>query len=191
MNQSSRPGGTPGTIAHSGGTPGTIAHSGVMPGIVAPPRIAVLRARWHADLVDRAALGFIARMAELGIDKDRIALIDLPGAFEIPLEAQRLAKAGRHAAVVAMALVVDGGIYRHDFVAATVVQAFMRVQLDTGMPEFSVVLTPHYFHEHDTHQSFFADHLVTKGREAADACMATPAARQRLSAPAPTMADIA
>ena len=171
MNQSSRP----------GGTPGTIAHSGVMPGIVAPPRIAVLRARWHADLVDRAALGFTARMAELGIDKDRIDLIDLPGAFEIPLEAQRLAKAGRHAAVVAMALVVDGGIYRHDFVAATVVQALMRVQLDT----------PHHFHEHDTHQGFFADHLVTKGREAADACMATPAARARLSSPAGMIAEVA
>lgn len=181
MNQSSRP----------GVMPGTIAPSGVMPGTITQPRIAVLRARWHADLVDRAALSFTARMAELGIDKDRIDLIDLPGAFEIPLEAQRLANADRHAAVVAIALVVDGGIYRHDFVAATVVQALMRVQLDTGMPVFSVVLTPHHFHEHDTHQSFFAEHLVTKGREAADACMATPAARARLSAPAPTMADIA
>ena len=171
MNQSSHPGGTPGIDTHS--------------------RIAVLRARWHADLVDRAADGFIARMAELGIDTARIDLIDLPGAFEIPLEAQRLATAGRHAAVVAMALVVDGGIYRHDFVAATVVQALMRVQLDTGMPVFSVVLTPHHFHEHDTHHAFFADHMVTKGREAANACMTTPAARDRLSAPAGVIAQVA
>ncbi|WP_449220711.1 6,7-dimethyl-8-ribityllumazine synthase [Tistrella mobilis] len=144
------------------------------------PRFAVLRARWHADLVDRAVDGFTDRMAERGIPAAAIDVIDLPGAFEIPLEAKRIAEAGRHVAVIAVGFVVDGGIYRHDFVARAVIEGLMRVQLDTGMPVFSVVLTPHHFHEHDVHQAFFTGHMTTKGQEAAEACLATPAVRDRL-----------
>ncbi len=68
----------------------------------------------------------------------------------------------------------------HEFVADAVIGGLMRVQLDTGVPVFSCVLTPHHFHEHDVHQRFFAEHLVDKGREAAHACLATLAARQEL-----------
>ena len=57
-----------------------------------------------------------------------------PGAFEIPLHAKRLATSGRYAAVVGAGLVVDGGIYRHEFVADAVVNGLMRVQLDTDVP---------------------------------------------------------
>ena len=55
----------------------------------------------------------------------------MPGAFEIPLRAKLLAKSGRYAAIVAAGLVVDGGIYRHEFVASSVIDGLMRVQLDT------------------------------------------------------------
>ena len=104
---------------------------------------------------------------------DRVDFFTVPGAFEIPLHARRLARSGRYAAVVGAALVVDGGIYRHEFVAETVVGGLMQVQLDTDVPVISVVLTPHHFHEHDTHQAFFAEHFALKGAEAARACMAT------------------
>jgi 6,7-dimethyl-8-ribityllumazine synthase len=46
----------------------------------------------------------------------------------------------------------------------------MRVQLDTDVPVFSVVLTPHHFHEHDEHLTYFGEHFVKKGAEAAVAC---------------------
>ncbi len=68
---------------------------------------------------------------------------------------------------------VDGGIYRHEFVAATVVEALMRVQLDTDVPVFSAVLTPHHFHEHEEHRAYFARHFEVKGAELADAIAAT------------------
>ena len=70
-------------------------------------------------------------------------------------------------------LVVDGGIYRHEFVADAVISGLMRVQLDTDVPVLSVVLTPHEFHEHEVHRQFFFDHLLTKGTEAAQACYHT------------------
>ena len=100
-------------------------------------------------------------------------MIDVPGAFEIPLHAKRLASSGRYAAIVGCALVVDGGIYRHDFVAATVVDSLMRVQLETGVPVLSAVLTPHHFHEHVEHRKYFHRHFAIKGTEAAQACVKT------------------
>ena len=102
-----------------------------------------------------------------------IEVFNVPGAFEIPLHAQRLAQTGRYDAIVACGLVVNGGIYRHEFVAAAVIDGLMRVQLDTGVPVLSVVLTPRDFHEHDEHRRFFAEHFVKKGTEVAQACLQT------------------
>lgn len=132
-------------------------------------RIAFIQARWHSDLVDRCKDSFLAEIEALrpGTVVDHY---DVPGALEIPLRAQLIAQGGQHQAIVAAGLVVDGGIYRHEFVASAVIDGIVRVGLDTGIPVLSVVLTPHQFHEHATHLDFFAEHLVTKGAEAARAC---------------------
>jgi len=82
---------------------------------------------------------------------------------------------------VACGLVVDGGIYRHEFVADAVINGLMRVQLDTEVPVISAVLTPHHFHEHEPHHEFFAAHFVVKGHEAAEACIQTVESLERLS----------
>lgn len=137
-------------------------------------RIAFIRANWHADIVSRALEGFSTELSRLTpSDTPSIDVHDVPGAFEIPLLAQSLARSGKYVAIVACALVVDGGIYRHDFVAGAVIDGLMRVQLDEGVPVFSVVLTPKDFHEHSTHREFFTTHFVTKGAEAARACERT------------------
>ena len=132
-------------------------------------RIAVIRARWHAGIVDQAVTAFIAEWQALGGHSEDIDVIDVPGALEIPLQAQLLAKTGRYSAILGVALVVDGGIYRHDFVAGTVVDAIVRVGLDTNVPVLSAVLTPHNFQESEAHIAFFRDHFVIKGKEAAHA----------------------
>jgi succinylarginine dihydrolase len=79
----------------------------------------------------------------------------------------------RAAGIVAAALVVDGGIYRHEFVAQSVVSGLMQVQLETEVPVFSVSLTPHHFHAGSEHQTFFYEHFVHKGQEAARTCADT------------------
>ena len=134
-------------------------------------RIAVVAARWHSDIVDRAVDGFVTGLAGRGLDE--VDIYEVPGAFEIPLHAQRLAQSGRYAAIAACALVVDGGIYRHDFVASSVVDALMRVQLETDIPVFSAVLTPHQFHEHEEHRAYFSRHFAIKGEELASALATT------------------
>lgn len=139
----------------------------------ARPSIAFVQSCWHRDIVDRARDGFLAEIA----DQASVELFEVPGAFELPLHARCLAETGRFDAVVAAGFVVDGGIYRHEFVADAVIGGLMRVQLDSGVPVFSSVLTPQQFHESETHVHFFRDHMVEKGHEVAAACLATLAAR--------------
>uniref|UniRef100_UPI003F493985 6,7-dimethyl-8-ribityllumazine synthase n=1 Tax=Cupriavidus yeoncheonensis TaxID=1462994 RepID=UPI003F493985 len=136
-------------------------------------RVAFIQAEWHRDLLENAREGFLRRMGEIGVSKEAIDFFDVPGAFEIPLFAKRLAATGDYAAVIGGALVIDGGIYRHEFVAQTVVEALMRVQLETDTPVFSLVLTPHNFRSEEPLHSFFAQHLFAKGEEVADACVKT------------------
>lgn len=143
------------------------------------PTLAFVRAGWHADLVDQALGGFLEVATP---DRCAVETFEVPGAFELPLHVKALATTGRFDAVVAAGLVVDGGIYRHEFVADAVISGLMRVQLDVGVPVLSCVLTPHHFHEHEDHQRYFAEHLKGKGREAAEACLALLEARSRLDA---------
>ncbi|KAB2871694.1 MAG: 6,7-dimethyl-8-ribityllumazine synthase [Ideonella sp.] len=140
---------------------------------VKPQRLAVVCAQWHADLVGQTRDALLDELESLGVAAATVDTFDVPGAFEIPLLAQALARSGRYAAIVACALVVDGGIYRHEFVAHAVIDGLMRAQLDSGVPVLTAVLTPQAFHEHETHARFFAEHLLLKGREAARACVAT------------------
>lgn len=136
-------------------------------------RVAVISASWHEDIVSQARDALVADLqtsSELAFETELFAV---PGAFEIPLHAKRLAETGRYSAIVALGLVVNGGIYRHDFVATAVIDGLMRVQLDTDVPVFSVVLTPHDFHGHDEHVNFYRAHFVKKGQEAARAVIQT------------------
>ncbi len=145
-------------------------------------RIAFIQSSWHEDIVNQGRDAFLTEMERLGTPPETVEVFKVPGAFEIPLHAQKLARTGRYAAIVACGFVVNGGIYRHDFVADAVISGLMKVQLDSGVPVFSVVLTPLHFHEHDDHQQFFANHFVTKGTEAARACVQTIGSLQAIEA---------
>lgn len=137
-----------------------------------PERIALIQSCWHRDIVDECCNAF-TRATEAHTVNASIDRYEVPGAFEIPLQAKLLARSGNYDIIVAAGFVVDGGIYRHEFVAAAVIDALMAVQLETLVPVISAVLTPQHFHEHDVHERFFREHMKTKGEEAAAACMAT------------------
>lgn len=144
-------------------------------------RFAFIEASWHADIVHQARDAFFSAMAEAGIGSDQIEVFDVAGAFEIPLHAQALARSGRFAAIIGSALVADDGIYRHDIVSTTVVRALMQIQLETGVPVISAVLTPHHFHEHAEHRKYFLKNFAVKGSEAAAACLQTVAGLRALA----------
>ncbi|AUQ76057.1 6,7-dimethyl-8-ribityllumazine synthase [Phaeobacter piscinae] len=129
-------------------------------------RFAFIKAHWHSDIVDRALDGF----QEL-IPAEQIDVFDVPGAFEMPLLAKELAKTGKYDAIACAAFVVDGGIYRHDFVAQAVVDGLMQAGMETNVPVLSVSLTPHHYQETDHHNAIYRAHFVDKGREAANAAL--------------------
>ena len=143
-------------------------------------RVAVVASRWHAEIVGSATAAIRASfelMTDPGVDVDEF---EVPGAFDIPLHVKRLATLGRYDAIIACGFIVNGGIYRHEFVSAAVIDGLMRVQLDTDTPVFSTVLTPRDFHDHDEHRRFFREHFAVKGEEVARACAETLASLSRL-----------
>ena len=141
------------------------------------PRYAFIKANWHTGIVERALTGFTELIPDSQID-----VFDVPGAFEMPLLARDLAQTGRYAAVAAAAFVVDGGIYRHDFVARAVVDGLMRAAMDAGVPVLSVSLTPHQYQETPHHDAIYKAHFVEKGREAARAALMIGKTRAALAA---------
>jgi 6,7-dimethyl-8-ribityllumazine synthase len=148
--------------------------------ITARDRVAFIQSCWHRDIVDRLRDSFLEEFSRLVSRK--VDLFEVPGAFEIPLKAKSLAATGRYAAIVAAGLVVDGGIYRHEFVAGAVIDGLMNTQLATDVPVFSAVLTPHDFVS-EGQSEFFAEHFSFKGVEAANACSTTLAdySRERVA----------
>ncbi len=132
--------------------------------------IAFIKASWHADIIQQCHTSFIKELSQRGWSSNQIEVFEVPGALEIPLLAKTLASTGKYSCIVASAFVVDGGIYRHEFVASTVLDALMDIQLQTNVPVISAVLTPHNYQETSTHDDFFAEHFKTKGLEAARAC---------------------
>jgi 6,7-dimethyl-8-ribityllumazine synthase len=152
----------------------------VHPRFAKPQRVAFVQSCWHREVVEQCRIAFLEEIGQRGIERARIDLFEVPGAFEIPLHAQLLAKTRRYTAIVAAGLVVDGGIYRHEFVADTVIKALMDVQLRTEVPVFSAVLTPQQFHESAAHVDFFRKHFATKGIEVAEACANTLLSLERL-----------
>ena len=151
-------------------------------------RVAILCANWHRDIVHQARDAAVAEFARSGLSPSQVVHYEVPGAFEIPLLAKKLARSGRYDAIVACALVVNGGIYRHEFVTTAVIDGLMRVQLDTEVPVMSAVLTPRDFHDHEDHVRFFREHFVKKGTEVAQACLQTMAYLRKLASP--TLASV-
>jgi 6,7-dimethyl-8-ribityllumazine synthase len=152
----------------------------VHPRFAKAQRIAFVQACWHREVVQEARIAFLAEMEARHVPRSAVDLFEVPGSFEIPLHAQILAKTRRYTAIVAAGLVVDGGIYRHEFVSDTVIKALMDVQLRTEVPVFSAVLTPQQFHESAVHYEFFRKHFAIKGIEVAEACANTLHSLERL-----------
>ncbi len=148
-------------------------------------RIALIAARWHAELVTVATNSCYSELLDLGIDaKSNVKIFNVPGSLEIPLASKLIIQTGGWDAVIAFGLVVDGGIYRHEFVAQTVLNGIMSVTLETKTPVISAVLTPQQFDENDNEQiEFFQKHLSMKGAEAARSAVQTIQAAQLIRRP--------
>jgi 6,7-dimethyl-8-ribityllumazine synthase len=138
-------------------------------------RYAFIKAKWHSNIVSRSLDGFFEVIPE-----DQIDVYNVPGALELPLMAKSLAETGKYSVIAAAAFVVDGGVYRHDFVAQAVVDGLVRASMDTDTPILSISLTPHQYQETEFHDKIFQNHFREKGREAANAALGIIEARAKI-----------
>jgi 6,7-dimethyl-8-ribityllumazine synthase len=121
--------------------------------------VAVVASRFNAEVVQRLLDGAVAALEEHGIARSRITVLQVPGAFELPLACRRLAEAGGHGAVIALGCVIRGETPHFDYVCAEAARGITRASLDSGVPVAFGVLT--------TDDEEQARARVDKGAEAA------------------------
>jgi 6,7-dimethyl-8-ribityllumazine synthase len=104
-------------------------------------RVAIVASRYHAPIVQRLLDGAVAELSRAGIAPARVTVAVVPGAFELPLAAKRLAAAGGHAAVIVLGCVIRGETPHFDYVCGEAARGVTLASLETGVPIAFGVLT--------------------------------------------------
>jgi 6,7-dimethyl-8-ribityllumazine synthase len=103
-------------------------------------RFAILASRWNPRITDALLAGARKTLAEHGVDDGMVDVVRVPGAWELPLAAMRIAAARRHAAIVALGCVVRGDTRHYEHIADGCSDGLMRVALDHAIPVCNGVL---------------------------------------------------
>ena len=104
-------------------------------------RFALVASRFNSFITDRLLAGAVDALEASGADSENIAIVHVPGSFEIPLTAKKLAEGGRTDAVIAIGCILRGETAHFDYVASEVARGVQLAQLDTGIPVIFCVLT--------------------------------------------------
>jgi len=104
-------------------------------------RLAIVAGRFNADITKLLLDGAQHELADLGLERDSVPVVWVPGAFEIPLVAKQLVEWGELDAVICLGAVIRGDTPHFDFVAGECAAGISRVALDTGVPIAFGVLT--------------------------------------------------
>jgi len=157
--------------AREGGAPGADA---------AGCRIAIVAARFNADIVEQLVAGALAAWSRHGGDAGELTLVRAPGAFELPLVSRQLAASGRFDAIVALGCVIRGDTAHFQFVAGEAARGLATAALDTGVPVIFGVLTT----ENVEQALERADpRRMDKGGEALEAALEMTRLLRRIAAP--------
>jgi 6,7-dimethyl-8-ribityllumazine synthase len=104
-------------------------------------RFAVVAARFNAPIVDELLAGCLRRFTSMGIADDRIEVHRVPGAFELPVAAKIIGRAGRFDAVVCLGAVIRGDTPHFDYVAGEAARGVQQVAIELSIPVIFGVLT--------------------------------------------------
>ena len=104
-------------------------------------KFAIVGARFNEFIVSKLISGAEDTLVRHGVDTDDITLVWVPGAFEIPLAAQKLAQSGKYDAVICLGAVIRGATSHYDYVCSEVSKGIANVSLDSGVPVLFGVLT--------------------------------------------------
>jgi 6,7-dimethyl-8-ribityllumazine synthase len=104
-------------------------------------RIALLASRFNETITKSLLEGALSALRRHGLDDASITVAWVPGAFELPLTAKRLADSGEFDAIVCLGAVIRGATSHYDYVCSQAATGIARVSLDTGVPVIFGVLT--------------------------------------------------
>ncbi|MCZ2341451.1 MAG: 6,7-dimethyl-8-ribityllumazine synthase [Bacteroidales bacterium] len=115
----------------------------VLEGHFATPagRIALVAARFNGFIVDQLITGAVDALHRHGVPADRVDLVRVPGAFEIPLIAQQLGRNHKYSAIICLGCVIRGDTDHYDHVAGAATNGIAQAALATGIPVIFGVLT--------------------------------------------------
>ncbi len=104
-------------------------------------RFAIVASRWNDVISARLVDGALDALARLGTDRESIAVYRVPGAFEIPLLALKLAESGKFDAIVCVGTIIRGQTPHFDYIASEVARGIGQAGLQTGIPVVFGVIT--------------------------------------------------
>jgi 6,7-dimethyl-8-ribityllumazine synthase len=104
-------------------------------------RFAIVVSTFNKDITDGLLRGARSALTDAGASSADITVVRVPGAFEIPFTARRLARTGRYDAVVCLGCVIKGETMHFEYIASAVSHGIMAVGADTGVPVTFGVLT--------------------------------------------------
>ncbi|WP_338668213.1 6,7-dimethyl-8-ribityllumazine synthase [Pseudodesulfovibrio methanolicus] len=97
-------------------------------------KIAIVAARFNDFIVDRLISGAVDYLVRHGASEDDLTLIRLPGAFELPIAAQKLARSGEYAGIVVLGAVIRGGTPHFDYVCSECAKGIAHASMESGVP---------------------------------------------------------
>jgi 6,7-dimethyl-8-ribityllumazine synthase len=106
-----------------------------------PGRFALVAARFNSTIVEDLVAGALDGLVRHGVSDDAIDLVRVPGSFEVPLVARKLAASGQYAAVICLGAVIRGETGHYDHVAGEAAAGVARAALETGVPVIFGILT--------------------------------------------------
>jgi 6,7-dimethyl-8-ribityllumazine synthase len=104
-------------------------------------KFAIVISRFNDFIVKNLQDGAVDVLVRHGVAEENITVVKVPGAFEIPLAAQELAKLGRYSAVICLGAIIRGATSHYDFVAGQTASGIANASLSTSVPIIFGVLT--------------------------------------------------
>lgn len=104
-------------------------------------KLTLIVSRFNEFITSKLLEGCLDGLIRHGVKEDRLSVIRVPGAFELPLVAQRVARKGGIEAIIALGAVIRGATPHFDFVAAESAKGLAAVSLEEGLPVINGILT--------------------------------------------------
>jgi len=104
-------------------------------------RFAIVASRWNDLIVSRLISGARDTLLRLGAQRDNLTLVRVPGSFEIPLAARKLAESGRYDAIICLGAIIRGETPHFDYLAGEVTSGMAAVSRETGVPVAYGIIT--------------------------------------------------